>query len=75
MITGSIQHQQYEQIVRNNGLRKAAKAPEPPPLTNDESSMIKKKFTSGKPSKIYNVNGNIHQQSVSTLGRHIDTKI
>lgn len=75
MITGSIQNQQYQQIVRNNGLRKAAKAPEPPPLTNDETSMIKKKFTSVKPGKIYNVQGNIHQQPVSALGRHIDTKI
>lgn len=75
MITGSIQNQQYEQIIRNNGLRKAAKAPEPPPLTNDETSMIKKKFTPVKPGKIYNVQGNVNQQSVSSLGRHIDTKV
>lgn len=74
MITGSIHNQQFEQIVRNDGLRKAAKSPEPPPLTNDETSMINKKFTSVKPNKMYNVQGNI-QQTNAKLGMNVDTRV
>lgn len=75
MITNSIHHQQHEQIVRNNGLRKAAKSPEPPPLTKDETSMIKKEFRSMKPVKMYTDQGKIHQHTGSGLGTNVDTKI
>jgi hypothetical protein len=74
MITGSIQNQQFEHTVRNEGLRKAAKSPEPPPLSNDETSMIKKNFTPGKTHKLYDVQGDVHKTNVE-LGQNIDTRV
>lgn len=75
MITGSIFHQQHEQIVRNNGLRKAAGSPKPPSLTTEETSMIQKKFESAKSITLYNLQGNVNEQSFTGRGRNIDTKV
>lgn len=75
MITGSIFHQQSEQIVRNNGLRKAAGSPKPPSLTVEETSMIQKKFESAKSITLYNVQGKVNEQNFMGRGRNIDTRI
>lgn len=61
-------------MVRNGALRKAAGSPQPPQLTDDEVSLIRKKFAPGKPVTSYTRQGNIQQQEIGT-GRNIDTRV
>ncbi|MEX2601692.1 MAG: hypothetical protein WD355_08595 [Balneolaceae bacterium] len=70
----SIQHQQFDRLVQNNTLRKAAAPPEPPKLTDDESSMIQKKFTNPKPLNLYNVQGDVREQDFPS-GMKVDTRV
>lgn len=70
----SIQQQQFDRLVQNNTLRKASTAPEPPKLTEDESSMIQKKFTNQKPMNLYNVQGDVREQDFPS-GMKVDTRI
>lgn len=66
---------QNQEVTRTNGLRKAAGAVQPPKLTEDESSMIRKEFSETKPITFYKGNGETQQQIVAGRGRHLDTLV
>jgi len=75
MITNSIIHQQQSLNTQTNGIRRNAAAAEPPKLSVEESSMIKKNFASSTPVKLYDIKGGVSEQSFGDRGMNIDTRI
>ena len=72
MAIESIQHQQLDRITQNSALRKAAQAPSPPVLTDDESKMIQKKFSHTKPITTYSMQGDTQKSSFFSRGLNVD---
>ncbi|MAL16819.1 MAG: hypothetical protein CL670_08400 [Balneola sp.] len=66
--------QQTGQVNRSSSLREAAGSNDLPKLTQDESSLIKEKFTSDKAMTLYSVDGKMNQHQFSR-GSNIDTRI
>lgn len=75
MITDPIFNQQQDLSIRNNGIRKVAAASTPPTLTVEESSMIKKNFTSSAPIKLYDVQGSVSEHNFADRGMNVDTRV
>ena len=75
MITNSIIHQQQSFNIQTSGLRKPGAAAEPPKLSAEESSMIKKNFASSAPVKLYDVKGGVSEHNFGDRGMNVDTKI
>jgi len=75
MITNSIIHQQPSLNIQSSGLRKPGAAAEPPKLSVEESSMIKKNFTDSTPVKLYDVKGSVSEHNFGDRGMNIDTRI
>lgn len=71
----SVYLQQSEKIAQNSALRKAAASPAPPKLSDDESDMIKKKFSQMKPLENYTNNGGVEKSSFFARGLNIDRKV
>jgi len=71
----NVAHQyQSNQVQQTSPLRSAARSPEPPALTEDESTLIREKFTPTKGLKLYNGQGTT-QESSFERGMNIDTRI
>lgn len=75
MTVNPIIHQQQDLSIRNNGLRKVGASATPPKLTVEESSMIKKNFTAGKPVKLYDLQGSVNEHHFADRGTNIDTRV
>ena len=73
-IIPSIHFQQSERVTQNSALREAAGKPNPPKLSDDESSLIQKKFAPAKPMKTYTMQGAVSRQEFG-CGRNIDTRV
>jgi hypothetical protein len=71
----SIYLQQAEKVVQNSALRKAAASPVPPKLSDEESAMINKKFTTSKLMENYTNQGKIQKNSFLDRGLNIDKRI
>ena len=71
----SVYLQQSEKVVQNSALRKAAASPAPPTLSNDESDMIQKKFSSVKPIENYTNHGEVEKSSFFARGHNVDRRV
>lgn len=71
----SIYTQQTHKTAQNSALRKAAVAPKPPALSNDESAMINNKFKGSKFVDSYTSQGKIQKSEFLTRGLNIDRRI
>lgn len=65
---------QSNHIQQQSPLRAAAQSPELPALTEDESTLIKEKFSPEKGLTLYNGQGNT-QEARFERGMNIDTRI
>ena len=75
MITNPIIHQQQSLNIQTNGLRNNAAPADPPKLSVEESSMIKKNFTASTPVKLYDVKGGVSEHSFGDRGMNVDTRV
>ncbi|MDI6401988.1 hypothetical protein QLX67_08280 [Balneolaceae bacterium ANBcel3] len=76
MNIGSVQNPFTHEITQGHGLRKAAETEAMPQLTDDESQMIKKQFTSASSSmSFYKVNGEKMDQMLAGRGMYIDVTV
>lgn len=70
----SIIHQQSQRVAQNSALRKAAAAPQPPSLTNDESTLIQQKFSMSKTMRSYSMDGRVNEHQM-IRGSQFDTRV
>lgn len=75
MNVSPLQHIPIQEQDSPKSLRKAASASPPPKLTDEESRMIRKEFADVKQVSFYKGNGEMHNETIATRGRHIDTLI
>ncbi|MCH8557576.1 MAG: hypothetical protein LAT84_07140 [Balneolia bacterium] len=71
----SIYLQQSERISKNSALRKAAAAPVLPKISEDEMSMINKKFAGANSLQSYTSQGKIQGSDFFDRGHHIDRHV
>ena len=70
----SVIHQQTQRVAQNSALRKAAAAPQPPTLTDDESTLIQQKFSASKMMRSYSMDGRVNEHQI-TRGSHFDARV
>jgi|AntRauTorcE11898_2_1112593.scaffolds.fasta_scaffold01878_6 hypothetical protein len=75
MISGPTIHQQQNFNSQTNRLRKAGTAAAPPKLSVEESSMIKKNFSTAKPVKLYDIKGGVSEHNFGDRGMNVDTRV